>query len=203
MLKSRCYLVLFALLLTACASNTPKAIDDVCVMFEENPRWYWATLDSEARWGVSPAIQMAVIHQESKFEQRARPPRQWLLGIIPWFRPSTAYGYAQVLETTWKDYLKERGPRRSRADFDSSTDFIGWYANNAQKRVPIDLHNANDLYLAYHEGAGGYLRQTYQSKPWLIQVAEKVNKKSESYQKQLAVCQQDLPKKTLWNRLVY
>ena len=195
--------LLLSMLLTSCASSPPEDVDDICKIFSEHPRWYWATLDTEVNWGVSPAIQMAIMHQESKFDRHARPPRQWLLGVIPWFRPSTAYGYAQVLETTWKDYLKFTGARRSRADFESASDFIGWYMNNAQKRIPLDLTNANDLYLAYHEGAGGVLRKTYQSKPWLVKVAEKVNKKSESYQKQLAVCQQDLPKKTLWNRLVY
>jgi len=194
-------LSLFAL--CSCASSPPKDLDDVCVLFQDSPRWYWATLDSEAQWGVSPAIQMAIMHQESKFDRYARPPRQWLLGVIPWFRPSTAYGYAQVLETTWKDYLKSTGTRRSRTDFASAADFIGWYAYQAQRRVPIALNNANDLYLAYHEGAGGFSKKTYKSKPWLQQVAQKVSNRASDYQQQLGQCQRHLPKKTLWNRLVY
>lgn len=196
------WILLFAFI-TGCASEPLSEVGDVCKIFHEKPRWYWATLESEDAWGVSPAIQMAIIHQESKFEQYARPPRQWILGFIPWFRPSSAFGYAQVLETTWKDYLKAIGKKRSRADFASATDFIGWYARNAQKRTPIDLDNANDLYLAYHEGAGGFSRKTYQSKPWLINVAKKVSKQSEVYQQQLAQCEAALPKKSLWNRLVY
>ena len=64
---------------------------------------------SYEKWGVPIPVQMAIMHQESHFVADAQPPRTWLLGIIPWFRPSSAYGYAQAIDETWDDYLDKAG----------------------------------------------------------------------------------------------
>ena len=142
---------------------------------------------------------MAIIHQESHFRAKARPPRRWILGIIPWFRPSTAYGYAQILDTTWGDYVKSTGHRGSRDSFTTVTDFIGWYADRANKQAKIPRDDAYKLYLAYHEGAGGYLKHTYQKKPWLVSVAKKVNTRAGQFKQQLAGCAKDIPSPHWWN----
>ena len=129
----------------------------------------------------------------------ARPDRQWLLGIIPWFRPSTAFGYAQVLDSTWDDYLAKSGHVGSRNDFDSATTFIGWYAQQAQKRAKVPKNDAYKLYLAYHEGIGGYSKKTYLGKPWLISVAKKVKRQANRYSGQLRRCANRIPQRHWWS----
>ncbi len=146
-------------------------------------------MDVQRRWHVPVAVQMAIIHQESKFNATAKPPRTKLLWFIPWSRPSTAYGYSQALNSTWELYRKSDGSFwASRENFSDGVDFIGWYANQAHRRAHIPRDNAYDLYLAYHEGVGGYQRKTYLQKKWLIQVAHKVSARAQIYKAQLARC---------------
>jgi hypothetical protein len=189
------------LLMMSCAASPPSQTEDVCKIFQEKPKWYWAAKDVAANWGVPVPVQMAILHQESRFRAKARPPRRWILGVIPWFRPSSAYGYAQILDVTWDDYVKSTGRNGSRDDFATVTDFIGWYADRAKRQAKVPKNDAYKLYLAYHEGAGGYLKHTYQKKPWLISVAKKVNKRSGVFKQQLAGCASSIPSAHWWNFL--
>lgn len=183
-------LFLSTIILVSCVSHPPPAdINNVCNIFKQYPRWYKAAQDVEHRWKVPVPVQMAIIHQESKFDASARPPRGKLLKIIPWKRPSTAYGYTQALHGTWSQYKQTNGGfLSSRGDFTDGVDFIGWYANQANIKAHIPRSNAYELYLAYHEGVGGYLRKSYLKKPWLLGVARKVNAKSQMYAMQLNSC---------------
>ena len=140
---------------------------------------------------------MAIIHQESRFNASAKPPRTKLLWLIPWNRPSTAYGYSQALTTTWSLYKRERGGYFSSRDrFTDATDFIGWYANQAYIRAGIPRNDPYALYLAYHEGIGGYQTKTYLKKSWLMLVAQKVNARAQLYHAQLASCKKTLASKS-------
>jgi len=188
------FLLLGIMTLTACVSYPPPSdINNVCHIFKQYPKWYTAARDVEQRWKVPIAVQMAIVHQESKFDAHARPPRTKLLGIIPWKRPSTAVGYAQALHSTWALYKQRNGGiLTSRGDFADGVDFIGWYANQANKTAGISRSDTYSLYLAYHEGVGGYQRKTYLSKPWLIGVARKVSSRASLYNLQLNGCKNSL-----------
>jgi hypothetical protein len=184
------FLAGLSLLLTACVSKPPADVNNVCNIFKQYPRWYRDAKDVERRWKVPVPVQMAIVHQESKFDAQARPSRTKILWIIPWSRPSSAYGYAQALHSTWREYKYSNGNiLSSRDDFGDGVDFIGWYANQAHKKAHIPRDDAYSLYLAYHEGVGGYQRQSYLKKPWLINVAHKVSAKSKIYAMQLNQCQ--------------
>lgn len=181
------------LLLAACASHPPSDLNNVCNIFREYPSWYTHAKDVERRWKVPVPVQMAIIHQESKFNAHAKPPRSKLLGFIPWKRPTTATGYAQALHGTWKEYKRNNGGfLSSRHSFSDGVDFIGWYANQANRRAGINRSDAYSLYLAYHEGVGGYQRKTYLRKAWLPPVARKVQARSQLYAMQLNSCQRSL-----------
>jgi hypothetical protein len=65
---------------------------------------------------------------------------------------------------------------------------MGWYMNKSRDKNGIPLHDAENQYLAYHEGNTGYARQSYNSKPWLVAVARKVRARSDMYQQQIAGC---------------
>lgn len=178
------------ILLSSCATKRPPSdINNICNIFAQYPRWYHDAKDVEKRWKVPVPIQMAIIHQESKFDAYAKPSRTKLLSIIPWKRPSSAYGYTQALHSTWNHYKSTNGSFfSSRDDFGTGVDFIGWYADQAYNQAKVPRTNAYSLYLAYHEGVGGYKRKTYLEKPWLQQVAHKVQAKAALYTMQLNSC---------------
>lgn len=182
-------LIVLALLLSACVKTPPRDVNNICSIFKQYPHWYSDAKDVEHRWKVPVPVQMAIIHQESKFDARAKPPRKKLFSVIPWKRPSTAYGYAQALNGTWKQYKQTNGSFFSTRDaFGDGVDFIGWYANQAHVRAKIPRADAYSLYLAYHEGVGGYQRKTYLKKSWLVSVAHKVKAKAALYSTQLNAC---------------
>lgn len=194
-------LIFISLLLASCASPPPRNVNNICSIFKQYPKWYVDSVDVQRRWRVPVAVQMAIIHQESKFDANAQPGRTRLLWIIPWARPSTAYGYTQALRSTWAHYKLSQGSLfATRDNFTDGVDFIGWYANQANRRAGIPRSNAYELYLAYHEGIGGYLQKTYLKKNWLIPVAHKVSARAQIYEAQLAKCQKSL-KSGLWHKL--
>ncbi len=179
--------------LAACAARRPANLDNSCAMFDEKRSWYDATRRSQKRWGVPIHVQLAIMHQESSFKSQAKPPRKKFLWIFPGRRPSSASGYTQALDETWEQYVRESGNRgANRDDFRDSADFIGWYGDGASRRAGVPRTDAYRMYLAYHEGPGGYMRGTYKNKPWLIRVAGKVRNRSNLYQSQLVTCEDRL-----------
>lgn len=201
MKKTAVVVAILSLFLSACVKRPPSNVDNICKIFKQYPDWYSAARTTQRKWGVPMAVQMAIIHQESRFNGRAKPARKKLLWVIPWRRPSSAYGYTQALNSTWEHYKKSRGKLwASRNDFSDGVDFIGWYASTAHKRAGISKNNAYALYLAYHEGVGGYMRKTYLKKKWLIHVAHKVSARAKKYQSQLNRCQRYLRGKA-WYKL--
>lgn len=153
----------------------------------------------QERWGVDQATQMAVIFQESSFRASARPPRKKLLGFIPWTRRSSAYGYAQVVDSTWDLYRRVANkPRAKRDRFNDAARFIGWYMDRISTHAKIDKAQAGTLYLAYHEGAGGFRRGTHQKKQWLLKAASRVTKRTTRYRTQLTTCREELNKARSW-----
>ena len=180
-------------LLSACTASTPQNINNICDIFNEKDDWYFEAKESHEKWGVPIHVTMAIMYQESRFVADAQPPRPWLLGIIPWFRASSAYGYAQAQDGTWQDYLINNDHwGADRDEFSSASDFIGWYCSISHSRLGISLQDSQKLYLAYHEGHGGYSRKTYLKKRWLIKTAKKVSNKSRQYQSQLSSCKDEL-----------
>jgi len=192
-------LALVALLVTpwlACMSGPPDDPEDICSIFRERRGWLRSAAAASERWGVPESVQLAIIHQESSFRATARPPRRSLLWVLPGPRPSTAYGYGQVLDSTWRRYQQSTGrPHASRDDFADVTDFIGWYADGIHRRTGISKRDARELYAAYHEGPGGYVRGSHRAKPWLSGVSTRVARRAVRYQAQLDGCREDLARK--------
>jgi hypothetical protein len=178
------------LFLSACATlPPPQAVHHLCQIFRQYPSWYHDSQSAEMRWHLPIHVQMAIMYQESRFQANAKPPFRFFLGIIPVGRPSTAFGYTQALDTTWDLYRQSTGHYfASRQNFSDGVDFIGWYANMTHQRAKIPRTDAYRLYLAYHEGVGGYMQQTYLRKPWLMRAAHKVAAQAAIYQAQLARC---------------
>lgn len=193
----KAFIVLFLLsVLAACSTAPPKKMDNVCDIFREKKSWYKKAAKSEDKWGTSIPVMMAFIHQESRFVAKAKPPRKYYLGFIPGPRPSSAYGYPQAQKSTWRGYQRATGNyRHKRNNIADAFMFIGWYNNETFKRNGVAKTDAYSLYLAYHEGHGGFSRGTYNNKAWLKGVASKVSNRATMYQTQLAGCEKEVAKR--------
>jgi len=114
--------------LSGCATSPPKNPENLCEIFREHKAWYIAAKDAKERWGVPIHVPMSMMYQESSFKEDALPPKDYLLGFIPWGRVSTAYGYSQAKTMTWEDYVRETGNSGAdRDDFDDAIDFMAWF----------------------------------------------------------------------------
>ncbi|MGH1416022.1 MAG: lytic transglycosylase [Pelagimonas sp.] len=171
------------------SGQAPRSLDNACEILKQRSTYYKAFRATERKWGVPVHVQMATIYQESKFISDARTPLRFRLGVIPAGRQSSAFGYSQALDGTWKEYLADQGRRGARRDnIKDATDFMGWYMNDTKEQLGISLWDARNQYLAYHEGRGGYRRGTYKSKSWLLRVSSEVGQRAVTYQSQLRNC---------------
>ena len=186
-------LVALALLVGACSAARPSRPEDLCSILRERSEWYEALRASEHRWGVPVPQQLAVIHQESGFDASARPPRSSILWIFPGPRLSSAYGYGQVLDSTWDWYQDSRGGGlASRDDLEDVADFLGWSGGVGEQRFGIPRDDPRAYYAAYHEGHRGYLRGSHRRKPGVLRAASSVEHRTRLYAAQYARCRREL-----------
>jgi hypothetical protein len=192
-------MLVLTLVLAGCATSPPSQTDDLCDIFREKSGWYGGARKSRSQWGVPISVMMAIMHQESRFVATAKPPRKKIFGFIPGPRPSDAYGYSQAKDDTWTWYQRSSGNYGAdRDDFGDAIDFVGWYGNMSNKQNGIAKDDAFRLYLAYHEGHGGYAAKSYRSKGWLVDVARKVDRQANTYNSQLKGCVQELEQDKWW-----
>ncbi len=183
---------LVVLLVASCGGKeyrAPRNLDNACSIVKQRPHYLKAMKRTQRKWGVPVHVQMAIIHQESKFIGDNRTPVKYVLGVLPMGRQSSAFGYAQALDATWKEYQRAEGGRRAkRDDIRDATDFMGWYMVQSRDELGIALTDARNQYLAYHDGRSGYARGTYRSKTWLLRIADRVAERAETYRAQLERC---------------
>jgi hypothetical protein len=183
---------LLLLFLASCGGGNftaPHNMDDACSVIRQRPQYLKAMRSTQSRWGVPISVQMAILYQESKFIGNARTPHQYTLGVIPMGRQSSAYGYAQALDSTWDDYRRGQNRLGARRDnIRDATDFMGWYIDGTTAMLGLSKSDAESQYLAYHEGRNGFANQSYKAKGWLVDVAQRIGARSAMYHDQLAVC---------------
>ncbi len=186
-------LLAMAMAVVGCATPPPTRQADACAIFAQAPHWLKPTRRAAAKWRADGAVMLAIMKQESAFDANAKPRRRRFLGI-PWRRPSSAFGYSQALDSTWRLYKKKAKRRFARRDnFADAMDFIGWYLAQNRRQLKIDRRDGYRHYLAYHEGWGGYKRRTYQQKKWLLTVAARVSTQAKRYRAQLNRCGMKMP----------
>jgi len=196
MIVARYITVLLCLCLIGCSTYRPTQVNNVCDIFWGETDWYKDAVKANKRWGTPIGLMMAFINQESSYRADVRPDRPKFL-FIPLPRKSSAYGYAQAQDPAWYDYRKDTGNwRHDRDDFGDAINFVGWYTHKSHSRLGISKWDPYRQYLAYHEGWGGYSRGSYNKKPKLLKVAQKVKRQAEIYGAQLKKCRADLDKAT-------
>lgn len=177
-----------AVFIAGCASAPPKQPNNACRIFAEKSGWEKHTRRAARKWRVDAAVLLAIMRQESGFDANAKPRRKRFLGI-PTRRPSSAFGYPQALDSTWKLYRRSSGNFIAQRDkFSDAIDFIAWYVAQTRQRLKVPPGDGYRNYLAYHEGWNGYARGTYKRKKWLPAVARRVDKQAGRYRAQLRRC---------------
>ena len=167
----------------------PKNQGDACSIIKQKKSWRSALKKTERKWGISPGMQLAFIKTESNFRPTARTQRKYVFGLIPSGRISSAYGYSQALDGTWKEYKKSTGNRyHRRSNFMHSTNFIGWYVDKTNRTLGIAKNNAYLQYLAYHQGQAGFKTGAYKTKKGLLEVARKTASNKKIFDRQLKKC---------------
>ena len=164
----------------------PSNLDNMCDILEQRPGWNRLLRKVWKDYDLHPSLVMAFIHQESRFKHNARPPSEvaskekYAVG---------AWGYAQAKKASWQDFRYEtKQLDAKRENFAAAVDFIGWYNYKSHVELHIPLDNARELYLAYHEGRGGYERGSHEQKPNLKKVAKKVESRTDMYRRQYRTC---------------
>lgn len=196
---ARLLILLSALaVLAGCSTAPPRDQTNLCNIYRQYPDWYEDSLDMEKAYGTPMNVAMAIMKQESSYVSDALPPRDYLLWIIPWGRVSSAYGYAQAQDPVWGEYKDQTGNGGSRDNFDDAIMLIGWYTDGTQRQLGVSKWDAYKQYLAYHEGRGGFSRGSHNAKPWLLQVARKVETQAKNYGWQLKQCREELEDNRSW-----
>ena len=169
--------------------NAPRNLDNACSILDQRRSFLPAFKAAKRKYGVPVSVQMAIIWQESKFKAKAKTPRKYILWVIPNGRQSSAYGYSQALDGTWKEYKEGAGRwGASRTNIRDSADFMGWYMAETGRKLGISMSDTRKQYLAYHEGRAGYSRGSYKSKRWLMNVANNLEDRAGMYHVQLRRC---------------
>lgn len=184
------YLIfVFSMLSTGCVSYQSIETNhkkNACLMMTENYDWLVDLKNSKDKWGIPISVQLAFIKQESNFKHDARP---YVFENGRKKLASSAFGYSQAINGTWKQYLKEtKRINGDRTNFTDAVDFMGWYNQKSVKELKLNKLDVYNLYLAYHEGHNGFKKRTYNKKDWLKKVAKNVEKQAINYSKQLNMC---------------
>ena len=190
-MRKKFFLIFVAFYFTANSGcvGIPKNQENACSIIKHKKSWKAALKRTQKKWGISPGMQLAFIKTESNFRPTARTQRKYFLGFIPSGRISSAYGYSQALDGTWKEYKKDTGNKyHRRSNFAHSTNFIGWYANKTNILLGISKDNAYLQYLAYHQGHAGFRTGAYKTKQNLMGVAKKTAYNKKRFDDQLKKC---------------
>jgi len=175
--------------LGSCSANPPQRPDQVCKIFDEKGSWYKAAKKAKKRWGMPVHVGMAFVHRESSYVANAKPPRKRFLGVVPWRRLSSAYGYAQATDEAWRDYLDDTNRWFvDRDNFHDAMDFIGWYNHRSHKKLGIAKNDPYRLYLAYYTGPTGYRKGVWKNSAAIQGYAQKVKSQANRYAQQLSQC---------------
>ncbi|MED7788744.1 transglycosylase SLT domain-containing protein [Francisella sp. 19X1-34] len=176
-------LILFVIIISSCSEETK--IDDKmgpCEILAQHPSWKKPLKMAQDKYKLPPAFAMAIIYQESRFDANAKS------------KYSSAYGYAQAVDGTWKHFQQDVNSNAKRNNFNDSVQFIGWYMAQLSKSLKISMSDSKNLYMAYMLGATGFKRYkagTFKNKAKIQEdkkIAEKVSNYTKAYQSQFKNC---------------
>ena len=110
MIKNLIIILGFTAILISCASKPPKQQENICSIFEQKSSWYRIVNKSYEKWDAPIHVQMAIMRQESAFQNRIKPERTKLLGVIPWKKFDIDDEDYDIYDLPTTDYMFERAP---------------------------------------------------------------------------------------------
>lgn len=145
--------------------------ENLTALLERKPNYKEAATKATELYGVPTNTIFAFIKYESAFNEYAAA------------RTSSARGLGQFLDNTWEGFIKDikkdghkdhalyakmmsdpewgkRDPREWRFNPEVSIHAVAWYTEKNALALHIEFSDTFNLYMAHHEGAGGY--QAYQ-----------------------------------------
>ena len=167
---------LFCLLLNFSETTKIDTNAGVCEILKQHPNWRKSLKQAQAKYRLEPAFVMALIYQESRFDANAKN------------KYSSAYGYAQVIDGTWKHFQQQIKSNAKHNNFDDSVEFIGWYMAQLSKILNIKMTDYSNLYTAYMLGATGFKRYRASTFKNHAKIALKVKDYTNLYKSQLRKC---------------
>ncbi|AIT08609.1 hypothetical protein LO80_00545 [Candidatus Francisella endociliophora] len=189
-MKFKLRYVLLAIIIIAAAIIATDYTEDVtvdanmsgCEILDQHPTWKTSLKSAQNKYNLPPAFAMGIIYQESRFKAEAKS------------KYSSAYGYAQAIDGTWKHFQQEVKTNAKRNNFDDSVQFIGWYMSQLSKSLNLKMSDGYNLYMAYMLGATGFKRYkngTFKNKAKIQEdkkLAAKVKAYTNAYTNQLRKC---------------
>jgi hypothetical protein len=177
-------IVFVILALSSCSENETKVDKStgVCKIISQHSGWNKSLKKAQDNYNLSPAFAMAIIYQESNFDANASS------------KYSSAHGYAQAINGTWKNFQKDVKTNAKRNNFDDSVQFMGWYMSSLSKSLKLNMSDSTNLYMAYMLGATGFKRYragTFKNKNKIIEdkkIAAKVTSYAKIYESQFKKC---------------
>lgn len=140
-------LVISIIIISSCSEKT-QVNDNMgaCEILAQHSSWKKSLKTAQQNYNLPPAFAMAIIYQESRFNADAKS------------KYSSAYGYAQAIDGTWKHFQQDVKSNAKRNNFDDSVQFIGWYMSQLSKSLKLRMTDSKNLYMAYMLGATGFKR---------------------------------------------
>lgn len=189
-------LIILSLFELSGCSMHPKIYnsDNACAIFAQQSgffnNWYKYSKKASLRYKIPLPILLATIKAESSFRATARTKTHKILGFIPWGHISSAYGYSQALNGTWREYQKNSGnSSASRSSFADSINFVAWYYRNAVNHAHINPNDAYSLYIAYVIGWDAFKhRGVWGASASIRTKAKEVAMQAQKYHIQLRSC---------------
>lgn len=177
-------LLIFLIIIVSSCSEKTKINDNMraCEILAQHSSWKKSLKTAEQKYNLPPAFAMAIIYQESRFDSEAKS------------KYSSAYGYAQAVDGTWKHFQEDVKSNAKRNNFDDSVQFIGWYMSQLSKSLKLRMTDSENLYMAYMLGATGFKRYkagTFKNKAKIQEdkkIAAKVTNYTKLYNSQLKGC---------------
>ena len=83
-MSSKIKILYLCLVLGSCSFinfDAPRTMDNACSILQQRPSFDRAFQKTKRKWGAPVHVQMAILHQESKFIPNAKTPRKYFLSV--------------------------------------------------------------------------------------------------------------------------
>ena len=190
------------LLLSGCSlSINKKNQNNACEYLYDNP-YISHSIQSMTPSTKKQALFLAFIRYESNNDPYARPVKYWLIkNWVPWEYHSSAKGYAQSTEATWKDFNTQMADQVNyRHSYYSNIAFINWYITTKNETIESDDY-FYEAYFLYHDGKKGYANKRKNRSNTLKDYAKKISSTAKSYHAQLKDCKKAIQWQNQWSSL--